>query len=75
MFFLLISVLSFFKIDDKRRFGGGLAYAASLFAFALALLAKTAVALLPLALALCAWWRNDSSSRLRREIIRTLPFF
>ena len=61
------------------------AYSASLVAFLLALLSKTQVVFLPVALLLCAWWRNspvDSKRqgkgnplRFQREIARTVPFF
>ena len=61
------------------------AYSASLVAFLLALLSKTQVVFLPVALLLCAWWRNspvDSKRqgkgnplRFQREIVRTVPFF
>ena len=85
MFFFLISALLFFEIEDQRVLNRTVAYSASLVAFLLALLSKTQVVFLPVALLLCAWWRNspiDSKRqgkgnplRFQREIVRTVPFF
>jgi Flp pilus assembly protein TadD len=89
MFFFLISALFFFEIEDQRILNRPVAtYSASLVAFLLALLSKTQVVFLPVALVLCAWWRNlpvDSKQsnrsgkgnplRFQREIARTVPFF
>jgi Flp pilus assembly protein TadD len=85
MFFFLISALLFFEIEDQRILNRSLAYSVSLIAFLLALLSKTQVVFLPVALLLCAWWRDstldskreskDNSLRFRREIVRTVPFF
>ena len=85
MFFFLISALCFFEIEDQRVLNRAVAYSASLVAFLLALLSKTQVVFLPVALLLCAWWRNspvDSKRqgkgnplRFQREIVRTVPFF
>ena len=83
MFFFLISALFFFEIEDQRTVRSGVAYCASLVAFLLALLSKTQVVFLPVALLLCAWWRNlpvDSkhqgkSKGFQRDIVRTVPFF
>src|SRR5437762_8370981 len=85
MFFFLISALLFFEIEDQRVLNRTVAYSASLVAFLLALLSKTQVVFLPVALLLCAWWRNspiDSKRqgkrnplRFQREIARTVPFF
>ncbi len=83
MFFFLISALCFFEIEEQRFLNRGVAYAASLVAFLLALLSKTQVVFLPVALLLCAWWRDSSvdskrqrnSLRFQREIRRTIPFF
>jgi Flp pilus assembly protein TadD len=85
MFFFLISALLFFEIEDQRVLNRVIAYSASLVAFLLALLSKTQVVFLPVALLLCAWWRNspvDSKRhgkgnplRFQREIVRTVPFF
>jgi Flp pilus assembly protein TadD len=86
MFFFLISALLFFEVEDQRILNRHVAaYSASLVAFLLALLSKTQVVFLPVALLLCAWWRNSlvdskrSSNgnlvRFQREIVRTVPFF
>jgi len=86
MFFFLISALLFLEIEDQRILNRPFAaYSASLFAFLLALLSKTQVVFLPVALLLCAWWRNspvdskrrgkDNPRRFQREIARTVPFF
>ena len=61
MFFFLISALLFFEIEDQRVLNRTVAYSASLVAFLLALLSKTQVVFLPVALLLCAWWRNSPS--------------
>src|SRR5437762_7522413 len=77
MFFALLSIFCFFEIEEKRLLGGATAYVASLVFFLLALLSKTQVVFLPVALLLCAWWRsgNATSASLRREVTRTWPFF
>jgi len=77
MFFALLSIFCFFEIGGKRLLGGATAYVASLVFFLLALLSKTQVVFLPVALLLCAWWRsgNATSASLRREVTRTWPFF
>ena len=85
MFFFLISALCFFEIEDQRVLSRAVAYPASLLSFLLALLAKTQVVFLPVALLLCAWWRNSSvdpkrqgkenAAGFQRQIIRTVPFF
>jgi tetratricopeptide (TPR) repeat protein len=48
-------------------------YWLSLVAFALALLTKGAVAILPLVLLLLIWWRHGTISR--RDLVRCAPFF
>ena len=85
MFFFLMSALLFLEIQDQRILNRSVAYSASLVAFLLALLSKTQVVFLPVALLFCAWWRNspvDSKSQdkgnplqFHREIVRTVPFF
>jgi tetratricopeptide (TPR) repeat protein len=81
MFFALLSVLCFLKLDEQRLRNSATAYAASLVFFALALLSKTQVVLLPFALLLCAWWRHKKTAGtktaqdLRRDVIRSWPFF
>ncbi|HJW39109.1 MAG TPA: glycosyltransferase family 39 protein, partial [Candidatus Udaeobacter sp.] len=81
MFFALLSVLCFLKLDETRLRNSVTAYAASLVFFALALLSKTQVVFLPFVLLLCAWWRDKKTAEtkttqdLRRDIIRSWPFF
>src|SRR6266704_1446876 len=81
MFFALLSVLCFLKLDDKRVRNSAITYAASLVFFGLALLSKTQVVFLPFVLLLCAWWRDEKSAGtktnhdLRRNVIRSWPFF
>jgi protein O-mannosyl-transferase len=86
MFFFLISALLFFEIEDQHALNRPVAaYSASLVAFLLALLSKTQVVFLPVALLLCAWWRNSpidskrqgkgNQLRFQREVARTVPFF
>jgi Tfp pilus assembly protein PilF len=76
MFFALLSSFFFLRNEEKHLLGGRTAYAVSLLFFLLALLAKTQVVFLPVALMLCGWWRSDrTSASFRREAIRTWPFF
>lgn len=77
MFFVLLSILCFFRSRDKSLSGGSTAYVRSLIFFLLSLLAKTQVVFLPVALLLCAWWRSQKATgaKFRREAIRTWPFF
>jgi protein O-mannosyl-transferase len=81
MFFALLSILCFLELDEKRPGNSTTAYAASLFCFALALLSKTQVVFLPVALLLCAWWRDkkapgvEATQNFRRDVIRSWPFF
>lgn len=77
MFFVLLSVFCFLRTEQKSLLGGSTAYVASLIFFLLALLAKTQVVFLPVALLLCAWWRSGhtASTSFRREAIQTWPFF
>src|SRR5438045_3800902 len=73
MFFTLLSILCFVEIDEKPR--GRTWYILSLIFFALALLSKTQVVFMPMVLVLCLWWRARDFATLRREAIRTWPFF
>ena len=89
MFFALLSVLCFLKLDAERLRNSAFTYAASLIFFALALLSKTQVVFLPFVLLLCAWWRGfgvppsggQSATHLPRPrkrgtpSIRSAPFF
>src|SRR6266704_1468671 len=77
MFFALLSVICFLKLDDQRLRNSATAYAASLVFFALALLSKTQVVFLPFVLLLCAWWLDKKTAGikttqdLRRDVIRS----
>jgi len=70
MVFYLISALLYLRFDEtsKKSF-----YALSLVAFALALLAKISVAVLPPVLLLLVWWRRNRITM--RDALRTLPYF
>ncbi len=63
MFFGLISVLLFLRVYDGRALRSGIGYASSLFCFILALLAKTQIVFLPVALLLVLWWRDSTRER------------
>jgi Flp pilus assembly protein TadD len=79
MFFALLSVLCFLKLDDKRVRNSAITYAASLVFFGLALLSKTQVVFLPFILLLCAWWRdkersgNTTNANLGRDVKLGVP--
>jgi protein O-mannosyl-transferase len=80
MFFALLSILCFLQLDEKEPLNSAAAYVSSLVFFALALLSKTQVVFLPVALLLCAWWRDKKSpgtklTRDLRRVIRSWPFF
>ena len=77
MFFVLLSTLCFFRTDKKSLLDGSTAYGASLIFFLLALLAKTQVVFLPVALLLGAWWRSGrtTSATFAPQAVRTWPFF
>ena len=81
MFFALLSILCFLRLNEKRLLNSATAYVASLVFFALALLSKTQVVFLPGALLLCAWWRDRkapgtrSSVNFYRDVVRSWPFF
>ena len=78
MLFYLLSLWSFLRFDDANDSGVGMEKPRrlagfSLAAFALALLAKGSVAVLPAVLLLFVWWRRGRVTR--RDLDRCLPFF
>lgn len=72
----LLSVTLVLHLDaetaEERRRRRGL-YWASVVTFALALLAKPSVVLLPACLLALAWWRTGRITR--RDVLRSIPFF
>ncbi len=70
MLFSLVAVLVYLKFDKDDRWRW---YGLSLASFALALLSKTAVVMLPVALLGCLWWRHGTVKV--KDLIRTGPFF
>ena len=70
MVFYLSALLAYFQFENGTRWR---MYAAALGLFALALLSKTSVVILPLVLLLCAWWQRGRINRL--DLFRTIPFF
>ena len=79
MFFYLLSLGWFLRFDESvhspvktgKRHGGCSGF--SVAAFALALLAKSSVAVLPAVLLLFVWWRRGRVTR--RDLDRCIPFF
>ena len=70
MFFSLLTVLCFLKFCEGQ---GHRWYALSVAAFGLALLSKTAVAMLPVVLLGIVWWTRG---RVRSEdVVKSVPFF
>jgi len=70
MLFGLMAALFYLRFDETNCW---LWYGLSLAAFALALLSKTAILLLPIALLLCLWWRRCPLRP--KDIFPTVPFF
>jgi len=70
MFWALLSVLLFFAYVDTRPTGSLTAYFLSIVSFLLALLSKTQVVFLPIALVLLLWWLDFSPAEAKE---RQLP--
>ena len=82
LFFALLSILCFFKIDNGSDSAMPRRPILSLYRFfVLALLAKTQVVFLPVVLLLCQWWlgrqlpKKEWMASFRRQLIRAAPFF
>ncbi len=80
MFWALVSVLLFLRFVDRRDRWRSLSYLGALGAFVLALLAKTQVVFLPVALLLCLRWRHHRAGARHRTdrraaVTATWPFF
>ena len=73
MAFYLLALLFYLRSEEDAGKGKAGFYAVSMVAFALALLAKISVVVLPAALLLMAWWQRGRISR--RDWARTAPFF
>lgn len=58
LFFFLLTLLAYFRFEDKPRWG---TYLWALLWFLAALLCKTHVVVLPMVLLLCSWWRHGIS--------------
>lgn len=73
LLFYLLAFRAWLEYAADRSPRRPLAYALSLLAFVLALLAKTSAVMLPVVLLLWAWWQRG---RVRfGDVARTLPFF
>jgi Tfp pilus assembly protein PilF len=69
LLFALLAALAFLRWDDTRK---RYWYVCAVVSFALALLSKAAVVMLPVLL-LCVWWRRGHVDR--RDCVATIPFF
>lgn len=70
LLFYLVALTIYLRFDRR---GNRWWYWLSLFAFAVALLSKSHVVVLPVVLLLCIWWLRGSISR--KDLYRSLPFF
>jgi len=75
MAFYLLAALAYLRHERTAEAGQPrpAAYGLALGAFALALLSKTSVVMLPVVLLLLAWWRRGRI--VRADVARTAPFF
>ncbi len=70
MFLMMLTLLAWLRFDDKKHIGW---YLAAIACFALTLLAKTSVVMLPFVLLGIAWWRRNRITA--GDILRTAPMF
>lgn len=69
MLFAALAILAYLKFNQEERPAW---YGLSLAAFILALLSKSAVVMLPVALLACVWWMRRSVCL--KDLVRTVPF-